>query len=60
MAENGMSRPALANTIPRLIKQGEIVGRAYVLPKRNAIIAIGGANVDRKFHIEGDCSISNI
>lgn len=54
MAEKlGMSRPALANTISALIKQGEVVGRAYVLPKRQAIVTIGGANVDRKFHIEG-------
>ena len=53
MAERlGMSRPALANTISSLIKQGEVVGRAYVLPKRQAIVTIGGANVDRKFHIE--------
>lgn len=46
-----MSRPALANTISGLIKKGEIIGRAYVLPKKGAIVAIGGANVDRKFHI---------
>ena len=54
MAEQlGMSRPALANMISGLIKKGEILGRAYVLPQKNRIIAIGGANVDRKFHIEG-------
>ena len=54
MAEKlGMSRPALANTICALIKKGEIIGRAYVLPKRQAIVMIGGANVDRKFHLEG-------
>ena len=48
-----MSRPALANIISRLIKKGEIIGRAYVLPERNSIFAIGGANIDRKFHIDG-------
>ncbi|MGM9950881.1 MAG: carbohydrate kinase [Lysinibacillus sp.] len=54
MAEKvGLSRPALANIISTLIKRGEIIGRAYVLPERQAIIAIGGANVDRKFHIDG-------
>ena len=59
MAEKlGMSRPALANTISSLIKQGEVVGRAYVLPKRQAIVAIGGANVDRKFHIEGTVQLA--
>ena len=59
MAEKlGMSRPALANTISSLIKQGEVVGRAYVLPKRQAIITIGGANIDRKFHIEGTIQLA--
>ena len=59
MAEKlGMSRPALANTICALIKKGEVVGRAYVLPKRQAIVTIGGANVDRKFHIEGTVQLA--
>ena len=54
MAEQlGMSRPALANMMSALMKRGEIIGRAYVLPEKNQIIAIGGANVDRKFSIEG-------
>lgn len=58
MAEQlGMSRPALANMISALIKRGEIMGRAYVLPKKNQIIAIGGANVDRKFSIVGDVQL---
>jgi pseudouridine kinase len=48
-----MSRPTLANIISGLTKKGEIVGRAYVLPERNSIFAIGGANVDRKFHVDG-------
>lgn len=35
MAEQlGMSRPALANMISSLIKRGEILGRAYVLPEK--------------------------
>ncbi|MGN7478449.1 carbohydrate kinase [Solibacillus silvestris] len=58
MAEQlGMSRPALANIISSLIKRGEILGRAYVLPEKNQIIAIGGANVDRKFTIEQDAQL---
>lgn len=58
MAERlGMSRPALANIISALIKRGEILGRAYVLPEKNQIIAIGGANVDRKFSIEGNVQL---
>lgn len=58
MAEKvGLSRPSLANIISSLTKRGQIIGRAYVLPERQAIIAIGGANVDRKFHIEGSIQL---
>ena len=49
-----ISRPALANIISSLIKKGEIIGRGYVLKEHNEILAVGGANVDRKFHIEGE------
>ncbi|OPG15302.1 carbohydrate kinase [Ferroacidibacillus organovorans] len=42
------SRPAVAAYISALIKEGEILGRAYVLPQRGRILCIGGANVDRK------------
>lgn len=48
-----MSRPALANLISGLVKKGKIVGRAYVLPQENNIICIGGANIDRKYHLKG-------
>ncbi|WP_332646201.1 carbohydrate kinase [Lysinibacillus sp. 54212] len=59
MATNlSMSRPSLANTISTLIKKGEVIGRAYVLPEKNTIIAIGGANVDRKFHVEGNVQLA--
>ncbi|RNF38462.1 PfkB family carbohydrate kinase [Planococcus salinus] len=47
-----MSRPALANLISSLIRQGKIVGRAYVLPEADTVVCIGGANVDRKFRME--------
>lgn len=43
-----LSRPAVAAYISALIKEGEILGRAYVLPQRGHILCIGGANVDRK------------
>ena len=43
-----ISRSAVAAHISSLIKAGEIVGRAYVLPERQRIVCIGGANVDRK------------
>lgn len=50
----GMSRPALANIVSTLMKDGLIEGRAYILPPENEIIAVGGANVDRKYTIVGD------
>ena len=49
----GMTRTALANIISGLINKGEIVGRAYVLANKNFIFSIGGANIDRKFHLNG-------
>ncbi|WP_142829837.1 carbohydrate kinase [Planococcus soli] len=50
MAEHlNMSRPSLANFISNLMRQGKILGRAYVLPEEKTVICIGGANVDRKF-----------
>ncbi|WP_432353518.1 carbohydrate kinase [Sporosarcina sp. A2] len=49
----GLSRPAVANIISALTKRGYITGRAYVLAPEDEIICIGGANVDRKFHVSG-------
>ncbi|GLC88474.1 carbohydrate kinase [Lysinibacillus piscis] len=49
-----LSRPVLANLVSSLMKQGKIVGRAYILPEENDIVCIGGANLDRKFHVKGD------
>ncbi|MBT2572273.1 carbohydrate kinase [Planococcus sp. ISL-110] len=50
MAEHlNMSRPSLANLISNLMRQGKILGRAYVLPEEKTVVCIGGANVDRKF-----------
>ncbi|HAU35043.1 MAG TPA: carbohydrate kinase, partial [Lysinibacillus sp.] len=46
-----LSRPVLANLVSSLTKEGKIVGRAYILPEANEIICIGGANLDRKFHV---------
>jgi sugar/nucleoside kinase (ribokinase family)/DNA-binding CsgD family transcriptional regulator len=47
-----ISRPALANLISGLIRQGKIAGRAYILPEEREILCIGGANVDRKFQLQ--------
>lgn len=44
-------RPTLANLISGLIKRGKISGRAYILTEEKEVICIGGANIDRKFHL---------
>ncbi|WP_188207679.1 carbohydrate kinase [Alkalibacillus aidingensis] len=44
----GISRPAVANYIKKLINAGEIKGRAYVLNDQPIVTCIGGANIDRK------------
>lgn len=48
----GLSRPSIANIISGLIKKGNILGRAYILNESQQVICIGGANIDRKFHIK--------
>ncbi|SFA95948.1 Sugar or nucleoside kinase, ribokinase family [Lentibacillus halodurans] len=50
----GLSRPSIANLISGLIKKGYIRGKAYVLNELDEIVCIGGANVDRKFYVQGD------
>jgi pseudouridine kinase len=50
---SGMSRSAVAGYISNLVKQGKILGRAYVIPKKNGITCIGGANIDRKLQLDG-------
>ncbi|PKR77111.1 sugar kinase [Halalkalibacillus sediminis] len=44
----GISRPAVANYIKKLVQSGQIKGRAYILNDQETITCIGGANVDRK------------
>ncbi|MEI5908592.1 carbohydrate kinase [Bacillus spongiae] len=48
----GLSRSTIAGYISTFMKQGQIIGRAYVLPKKNGVVSIGGANIDRKHQIE--------
>ncbi|MEH7335964.1 carbohydrate kinase [Neobacillus drentensis] len=48
----GLSRPSIANIISGLIKKGNILGRAYILNESQHVICIGGANIDRKFHVK--------
>lgn len=48
-----LSRPTVANMISTLMKKGYIVGRAYIVRQSQPVVCIGGANVDRKFHLKG-------
>lgn len=44
----GLSRSAVAGHLAQLVKEGRILGRAYVLPSRQPLVCIGGSNLDRK------------
>jgi pseudouridine kinase len=44
----GLSRSAVAGYIAGLIREGKLLGRAYVLPDRRPVTCIGAANLDRK------------
>lgn len=46
--ELGLSRSAAAGYISSLMREGEILGKAYVLKDKQAVCCIGGANIDRK------------
>ncbi|GAB4074243.1 winged helix-turn-helix transcriptional regulator [Barrientosiimonas marina] len=54
----GLSRPAVANYITKLIKSGDIRGRAYVLNDMSMITCLGGMNVDRKARAEQDVRLN--
>jgi pseudouridine kinase len=43
-----LSRSAIANHIATLIRERRLLGRAYVLPDRRAVVCVGAANLDRK------------
>ncbi|MCM3316369.1 PfkB family carbohydrate kinase [Rummeliibacillus stabekisii] len=53
----GLSRPSIANMISGLTKRGNILGRAYILSESEQIICVGGANIDRKFHIKDNAQL---
>lgn len=42
----GITRPGVASHISRLIKEGLISGKGYVLPKREYVTVIGAVNMD--------------
>ncbi len=49
----GLSRSAVAGHIAGLIRERRLLGRAYVLADRRAIMCIGAANLDRKLRAIG-------
>ena len=42
----GMTRESVAGYVSRLTKRGAILGKGYILPQNQAIVVLGGANVD--------------
>jgi pseudouridine kinase len=52
--KSGLSRSAVAGYISNLIKEGRILGRAYVLPGKKGVTCIGGANIDRKLQLHAE------
>ncbi|MDZ5473523.1 carbohydrate kinase [Bacillus sp. 31A1R] len=49
--KTGLSRSAVAGYVSSLTKQGKLLGRAYVIPKKKRVLCVGGANIDRKFQM---------
>lgn len=47
-AKTDVSSSAVAGYISSLIKQGKVLGQAYILPKKRQVLCVGGANIDRK------------
>jgi pseudouridine kinase len=46
--ELGLSRSAVAGYIASLIRERQLLGRAYVLPDHRPVVCVGAANLDRK------------
>lgn len=47
-----LSRPAVANLISGLQTKGYIIGKPYILRKKEYVTCVGGANVDYTFNLE--------
>jgi pseudouridine kinase len=52
-----LSRSAVAGHLAALIRERRLLGRAYVLPERRAIVCIGAANLDRKLRTHGKLAL---
>jgi len=46
----GLARPTIAAHIVALIRKGHLLGRGYMLPVAQRIVALGAAAIDRKYH----------
>ena len=46
----GLARPTIAAHIMALVRKGHLLGRGYVLPVAQRIVAMGAAAIDRKYH----------
>ena len=46
----GLARPTIAAHIVALVRKGHLLGRGYMLPVAQRIVALGAAAVDRKYH----------
>jgi len=52
-----LSRSAVAGYIAGLIRERELLGRAYVLPDKRPVVCIGAANLDRKLRSNGTLAL---
>jgi pseudouridine kinase len=52
-----LSRSEVAGFISSLMKQGSILGRAYILPEKRQVLCVGGANIDRKIWSKSDLQL---
>jgi len=43
----GLTRSAVASHIAQLVRDGRLLGRAYVMPRLEPVLVAGGANLDR-------------
>jgi pseudouridine kinase len=46
----GVARPTIAAHIMALVRKGHLLGRGYMLPVAQRIVALGAAAIDRKYH----------
>jgi len=49
----GLARSTVAGHIAQLTRQGYILGRGYVMPSPQFVVCVGGADLDRKYQVQG-------